>query len=132
MNKYRIAPFVFILLVGGVTAPAQTPEEVIAQFEERVNMVYRAEAGQPLVRSEKKPPLSPGRGKTATVAGRAMFRAERSNGSVSSTIRGTTKGLVLQAAIMTLPPKNSRNRVYLRISFDHAVAMARPENTTLS
>ncbi|MEX0332419.1 MAG: hypothetical protein AB3N64_13440 [Puniceicoccaceae bacterium] len=34
----------------------------MAGFEERVDRVYRAEAGKPLVRAEKRAPLSPGRG----------------------------------------------------------------------
>jgi len=39
-----------------------TPEEVIAGFEKRADAVIRAEAGKPLVRATKKPPLSAGRG----------------------------------------------------------------------
>ena len=41
---------------------AQSPEEVVAGFDERVDAMFRAESGQPLVREEKKPPLGPGRG----------------------------------------------------------------------
>ena len=51
-----------LLTAGTGFASPQTPEEVIAGFENRVEMVYRAETGQPLVRAEKKPPLSPERG----------------------------------------------------------------------
>jgi len=40
----------------------QSPEAVIAGFEQRVDRMFRAEAGQPLKRAKKQPPLSPGRG----------------------------------------------------------------------
>lgn len=49
-----------VLTAGGEMAPS--PEAVIAGFADRVNLVYRAEAGKPLVRAQKKPPLEPGRG----------------------------------------------------------------------
>lgn len=49
------------MAVAGSASPL-TPEQVIAGFEKRVELVYRAEAGQPLVRAEKRPPLGPGRG----------------------------------------------------------------------
>ncbi|MDT8391754.1 MAG: hypothetical protein RRC34_14735 [Lentisphaeria bacterium] len=39
-----------------------SPEEVIAGFEKRADAVFRAEAGKPLVRAKKNPPLSKGRG----------------------------------------------------------------------
>lgn len=41
---------------------APDPEAVLAGFQDRVDTVFRAEAGKPLVRAEKKPPLSPERG----------------------------------------------------------------------
>ena len=55
-----------LLLVGtlcvGVPGRAQTPETVVAGFEQRVDAVFRADAGKPLKREKKKPPLAPGRG----------------------------------------------------------------------
>ncbi|MBI1337934.1 MAG: hypothetical protein GC164_13375 [Phycisphaera sp.] len=39
-----------------------TPEGVVAGFDDRVDAMFRAEAGKPLVRAKKNPPLSPGRG----------------------------------------------------------------------
>ena len=41
------------------------PEAVIAGIDERVDAYFRAEAGQPLVRGEIRPPFGPGRGKYA-------------------------------------------------------------------
>lgn len=38
------------------------PEAVVGGFEQRVDAVFRAEAGKPLVREPKRPPLSHGRG----------------------------------------------------------------------
>ncbi|MEL7500692.1 MAG: hypothetical protein AAFN77_24070 [Planctomycetota bacterium] len=43
-------------------AYSQTPEEVLAGFEDRVGSVFRAEAGKPLERARKQPPLGKGRG----------------------------------------------------------------------
>jgi hypothetical protein len=40
----------------------QSPEEVVAGFDKRVDAMFRAESGNPLVRAEKQPPLGPGRG----------------------------------------------------------------------
>ena len=55
-----------LLLVGtlcvGVPGRGQTPETVVAGFEQRVDAVFRADAGKPLKREKKKPPLAPGRG----------------------------------------------------------------------
>lgn len=39
----------------------QTPEVVLAGFEKRADAMFRAEAGKPLVRAEKRSPLGPGR-----------------------------------------------------------------------
>lgn len=52
------------MLTGGVESMADTPtpEEVLAGFEKRVDAVFRAEAGKPLIRAKKNPPLSQGRG----------------------------------------------------------------------
>ena len=41
----------------------QTPEAILAGFEKRVDAMFRAEAGKPLVRAKKRPPLAPERGK---------------------------------------------------------------------
>lgn len=38
------------------------PETVVAGFEQRVDAMFRAESGKPLVRAAKRPPLGPGRG----------------------------------------------------------------------
>ena len=39
-----------------------TPEAVVAGFEQRVDAMFRAESGKPLVRAKKHKPLGPGRG----------------------------------------------------------------------
>lgn len=39
-----------------------TPEAVVAGFEQRVDAMFRAESGKPLVRAKKQKPLDPGRG----------------------------------------------------------------------
>ena len=41
----------------------QIPEAILAGFEKRVDAMFRAEAGKPLVRAKKRPPLAPERGK---------------------------------------------------------------------
>jgi len=41
---------------------AESPEEVLAGFEERVDQMFRTEAGKPLVRAKKRKPIGPGRG----------------------------------------------------------------------
>jgi len=43
-------------------SPLQSAEEVAAGFEERVDAVFRAESGKPLVRAKKREPLERGRG----------------------------------------------------------------------
>ncbi|MDP6522747.1 MAG: hypothetical protein QGH15_00875 [Kiritimatiellia bacterium] len=49
--------------LGGVDVrTAQTPEAVVAGFDRRVEQMFRAESGKPLVRARKQKPLSPGRG----------------------------------------------------------------------
>lgn len=40
----------------------KSPEEIVTGFDERVDAMFRAESGQPLVRAKKQPPLDPGRG----------------------------------------------------------------------
>lgn len=50
-------------LAGASSAlAAQSPEEIVAGFDKRVEAVFRAESGKPLVRAKKKEPLGPGRG----------------------------------------------------------------------
>ena len=39
-----------------------TPEAVVAGFDQRVDAMFRAESGKPLVRAKKQKPLEPGRG----------------------------------------------------------------------
>ncbi len=48
--------------ISGAIEPPQSPEQVIAGFEQRVDAMFRAESRQPLVRADKRPPLAPGRG----------------------------------------------------------------------
>ena len=45
-----------------IAACAQTPEAIVAGFEERVDAMFRSEAGKPLERARKNKPLGPGRG----------------------------------------------------------------------
>tara|TARA_B110000037_G_scaffold201620_1_gene243125 strand:+ start:178 stop:2883 length:2706 start_codon:yes stop_codon:yes gene_type:complete len=40
----------------------KSPEEVVAGFDQRVEQMFRAESGKPLVRAAKRKPLGPGRG----------------------------------------------------------------------
>jgi hypothetical protein len=40
----------------------KSPQEVVAGFDQRVDQMFRAEAGKPLVRAAKRKPLKPGRG----------------------------------------------------------------------
>jgi len=50
------------LLAGDGVMNELTPEAVVAGFDQRADAVFRAEAGKPLVRAKKNPPLGPGRG----------------------------------------------------------------------
>lgn len=53
----------FCWLAGASSAlAAQTPEEVVAGFDKRVDAMFRAESGKQLVRAKKQKPLGPGRG----------------------------------------------------------------------
>ena len=40
----------------------KSPQEVVVGFDQRVELMFRAESGNPLVRARKNPPLKPGRG----------------------------------------------------------------------
>ena len=57
-----------VILITGQTQGAEsvkknlTPEAVVAGFEQRVDAMFRAESGKPLVRAKKQTPLDPGRG----------------------------------------------------------------------
>lgn len=67
MKLFIPKPMCHVLLLAvtlsiGVTGRAQSPEAVLAGFEQRVDAVFRADAGKPLKREDKKPPLAPGRG----------------------------------------------------------------------
>lgn len=67
-GMYRLMGMVFacVTLVNGAETAdrlvSQLPEEVLAGFEQRVDAIFKAEAGKPLVRKEKNPPLDKGRG----------------------------------------------------------------------
>jgi len=51
-----------LFLVLALDCLAQAPEAVLAGFERRVDAIFRAEAGKPLLREAKHPPLSKERG----------------------------------------------------------------------
>ena len=50
------------LVVAHCALAAQSPEEIVADFDKRVEAMFRAESGKPLVRAKKQKPLGPGRG----------------------------------------------------------------------
>lgn len=63
MNQLKLRKLIFgVAATCACLAQASSIEDALAGFEDRVDRVYHAEAGNPLVRAEKKPPLSPGRG----------------------------------------------------------------------
>lgn len=47
--------------MGGAAA-SLTPEQVVTQTDARIDAMFRAQSGKPLVRAKKQPPLGPGRG----------------------------------------------------------------------
>lgn len=51
-----------VVQIGGLFAAPQSPEQVLAGVDARVDAIFQAEAGKPLVRAKKNPPLSKGRG----------------------------------------------------------------------
>ena len=61
-GKVWMALAVAALFYPRAALVADTPGEVLAGFEDRVDAVFRAEAGKPLERAKKRPPLSKGRG----------------------------------------------------------------------
>ena len=75
----RLIPFVLFLAVsilqGSASSAfaAQSPEEIVAGFDKRVEAMFRAESGKPLVRAEKKKPLGPGRGNSVRAYSYSMM-----------------------------------------------------------
>ncbi len=57
-----ILSLAILVAVTHVEAASINPEEVLAGFEKRVDAMFRAESGMPLVRTKKNKPLGPGRG----------------------------------------------------------------------
>jgi hypothetical protein len=57
-------PFILLVLITVLNSPSwsASPEKGVAGFDQRVEAMFRAESGNPLVRAKKKPPLGPGRG----------------------------------------------------------------------
>lgn len=64
MNKIQRLALVMMMTMAGYghLATGQDVEMDSTDFEQRVVDIFQAEAGKPLVRAEKKPPLRPGRG----------------------------------------------------------------------
>ena len=68
LKRFLTGTIMILLAVSCTTVPEETPppgpspEEIISGFEARVDDMFRAESGQPLVRAAKRPPLGPGRG----------------------------------------------------------------------
>jgi len=67
--RFLVSVLAIVVLAAGPRAGAAdvgsecNPEMVIAGFNQRVDAMFRAEAGQPVARAKKLPPLGPGRGK---------------------------------------------------------------------
>ena len=61
LKKTYLLQIIGLMLVA-CCARAETPETILAGFEKRVEATFRAEAGKPLKRAKKNPPLKPGRG----------------------------------------------------------------------
>lgn len=51
-----------LLMPGSVEAAGLDPEAVIRQSDQRIDAIFKAEAGKPLKRAKKQPPISKGRG----------------------------------------------------------------------
>ncbi|MEQ8849178.1 hypothetical protein [Botrimarina sp.] len=66
-TRIALAATIALASVGLTQAAEQSPdpEAVIAGIDGRVDAYFRAEAGQPLIRGEIRPPFGPGRGKYA-------------------------------------------------------------------
>jgi hypothetical protein len=62
--KLRMSMAAVLCWLAGASSAlaAQSPEEIVAGFDKRVEAMFRAESGKPLVRAEKQKPLGPGRG----------------------------------------------------------------------
>lgn len=64
MKKLRLIAL-GALLQGACISAAETPEAVVAGIDQRVDQMFRAESGNPLVRAPIREPLGPGRGNFA-------------------------------------------------------------------
>ena len=64
MLKLRMSMVAVLCWLAGASSAlaAQSPEEIVAGFDKRVEAMFRAESGKPLVRAKKHKPLGPGRG----------------------------------------------------------------------
>ena len=64
MLKLRMSMVAVLCWLAGASSAlaAQSPEEIVAGFDKRVEAMFRTESGKPLVRAEKQKPLGPGRG----------------------------------------------------------------------
>ena len=62
--KLRMSMVAGLCWLAGASSAiaAQSPEEIVAGFDKRVEAMFRAESGKPLVRAEKRKKLGPGRG----------------------------------------------------------------------
>lgn len=75
----RLIPFILFFAVSILQGSAssalatQSPEEIVAGFDKRVEAMFRAESGKPLVRAEKKKPLGPGRGNSVRAYSYSMM-----------------------------------------------------------
>ena len=61
-HRWVLVVLVTLLLGHSVAADEIDPEGIVAGTDERIEAIFRAQAGKPLKRASKKPPLSPGRG----------------------------------------------------------------------
>ncbi|MDX1565997.1 MAG: hypothetical protein R3236_11350, partial [Phycisphaeraceae bacterium] len=61
-SRNHLAVVALALASMGTCLAEQTPEQIVSGFPKRVDQMFRAEAGRPLVRARKQPPLKPGRG----------------------------------------------------------------------
>jgi hypothetical protein len=65
---------IFSTIACTTNSTEQGPETNLTGFEERVDAMFRAESGKPLVRAEKQPPLGPGRGNYVRAYSYSMMR----------------------------------------------------------
>jgi hypothetical protein len=73
--KNTLTPYLLVLafstIVFAETPLGQGAEAVVAGFDARVDAMFRAETGKPLVRAKKNPPLSRG---VETMCGPTLIR----------------------------------------------------------